>query len=243
MPFTSDPSHSVPASLVADGQVVWRAPDGTERVILAAGELGALGAHNLLNAAAATAVACLFGAPPEAATRALRAFRGLEHRMESCGEVGGVRCINDSKATNVGATLASLGGLDAPVWLVLGGRDKDSDFNLLRPLMGGVRRVLLIGEAAGRIAAALHGAVALEPCGDLERAVDSALADAAPGDVLLLAPACASFDQYEDFEQRGRRLPGTRGGTRRPLKKRTRRRPWRAAGWQSTRPCSWPPWG
>jgi UDP-N-acetylmuramoylalanine--D-glutamate ligase len=89
--------------------------------------------------------------------------------------------------------------------LILGGRDKDSDFNRLRPLVRrNVRRVLLIGEAAGRIAASLRGAVPMVRCGNMERAVDTALADARPGDVLLLAPACTSFDQYSDFEERGR---------------------------------------
>lgn len=204
VPFTAEPTDASPAARVESGRVLWRDPDGHESEILRPGELNVLGAHNLLNAAAATAVACLFGAAPEAATEALRDFRGLEHRMESCGEIDGVRCINDSKATNVGATLASLGGLENPVWLVLGGRDKDSDFNLLRPLMAGVRRVLLIGEASGRIAASLDGAVAMQRCGDLATAVDAALGEAVRGEVLLLAPACASFDQYDDFEHRGR---------------------------------------
>ena len=135
--------------------------------------------------------------------------------------VDGVACINDSKATNVGATEAALSGLDGGVWLILGGRDKGSDFAPLRAILPGrVRRVLLVGEASGKIAAALRGTIPLLPCGDLERAVDTALADASPGDLLLLAPACTSFDQYEDFGQRGRHfkaLVAARAGDRSAL--------------------------
>lgn len=204
-PFSAAEPEGAPAALVRDGAVIWRDETGREQEVLAAGRLPVPGGHNLLNAAAATAVACLAGATADAVGAGLAAFRGLEHRMEPCGQVAGVHCINDSKATNVGATAASLAGLDRPTWLVLGGRDKDGDFNALRPLMRGrVRRALLIGEAAGRIAASLDGSVAVEQCGDLARAVDRALAEAAPGDTLLLAPACASFDQYADFAERGR---------------------------------------
>lgn len=205
VPFADAVVDAAPAAWCERGSVHWRDLQGAVHTVLAPGELGVMGAHNLLNAAAAIALACLAGAPPAAAAAVLGEFQGLEHRMESCGQVRGVRCVNDSKATNVGATAASLGGLDVPVWLILGGRDKDSDFNRLRPLLREkVRRVLLIGEATGRIAASLRGAVPMVRCGDMERAVDTALAAAHPGEVLLLAPACTSFDQYRDFEHRGR---------------------------------------
>lgn len=206
VPFaTSPPANGGPRAWVADGAVFWRAPDGDTVRVVELSETSLVGTHNALNAAAAIAVSCLAGASCEQAADAVRAFRGLAHRMQTCGEPRGIRCIDDSKATNVGATLASLSGLDRPVWLILGGRDKDSDFNRLRSrLPGRVRSVLLIGEAAGRIAASLHGAAPLRHCGTIDRAIDAALSQGAPGDVLLLAPACTSFDQFDDFEHRGR---------------------------------------
>lgn len=195
---------SGPAAWIEDGTIVWRGPDGLTNAVVATEEIPTVGAHNLLNAAAATAIACLAGATPENAAQALTSFAALEHRMERCGSVGGVDCVNDSKATNVGATLAALSGLDEDIWLILGGRDKGSDFNRLRDAVARrVRRVLLIGEASGKIAAALDGAVPLRRCGHLEQALDAALDHASPGDVVLLAPACTSFDQYDDYEQRG----------------------------------------
>jgi UDP-N-acetylmuramoylalanine--D-glutamate ligase len=188
-----------------DGSVRWRSPDGDEQEVIASIEIGALGRHNVRNACAASALALLAGADPGAARRALRTFAGLEHRMERCGEPRGVLCVNDSKATNVDATVAALTGFANGVWLILGGRDKKGDFNRLRPLLRGrVRGVLSIGESAGRIAASLHGAIRLERCETMGRAVDRGLQLAMPGDVLLLSPACTSFDQYDDFEQRGR---------------------------------------
>jgi UDP-N-acetylmuramoylalanine--D-glutamate ligase len=206
VPFASSPPANGGArAWVEDGAIYWRAADGNTARVVDLEQTALVGSHNALNAAAAVALSCLAGASVEDAAATLREFRGLPHRMQSCGEPRGIRCIDDSKATNVGATLASLGGLDRPVWLILGGRDKDSDFNRLRSrLPGRVRSVLLIGEAAGRIAASLHGAAPLRHCGTIERAVDAALADGRPGDVLLLAPACTSFDQFDDFEHRGR---------------------------------------
>lgn len=170
-------------------------------------ELRVLGPHNAVNAAAAAAVGALAGAPLAAIADGLRRFRPLEHRMESCGTVKGIRCINDSKATNVDATTAALQGFDAGVWLILGGRDKGSDFSRLRSPVGSrVERLLLIGEATGRIADALAGTAPMERCETMERAVMRGVTDASPGDVLLLSPACTSFDQFDDFEARGRRF-------------------------------------
>ncbi len=221
VPFSARPIGPGPAAWIQDDWIHWRSPDHNATPVMACSQLRVLGRHNALNAAAATALACLAGATPEAAAAALGAFPGLEHRMEHCGMVAGVACINDSKATNVGATEAALSGLDGGVWLILGGRDKGSDFAPLRAILPGrVRRVLLVGEASGKIAAALRGTIPLLPCGDLERAVDTALADASPGDLLLLAPACTSFDQYEDFGQRGRHfkaLVAARAGDRSAL--------------------------
>ncbi len=204
-PFGTDAATTTPAAWIEGERVVWRDETGNARCVVEAANLRVVGSHNLLNIAAAVALACLAGATPEQAAAVLERFDGLEHRMEPCGEIDGVVCINDSKATNVGATAAALEGLAGDLWLILGGRDKGSDFSRLRPLMGGhVRRVLLIGEASGRIAASLQGAIPMELCGDLATALDRCLEAAGPGDVVLLAPACTSFDQYEDFEARGR---------------------------------------
>jgi len=204
VPFASSAADSVPMAWVENETIYWRDPERHDHVVMDTGDLQVLGRHNSLNAAAATALACLAGATTTNAAAALREFRGLPHRMELCGTVNGVGCVNDSKATNVGATVAALDGIDEPIWLILGGRDKDSDFDALLPYLdGNVRGVLLVGEATERIAASLRGHVTLDECGTLDAAVDAGLGGAAPGDVLLLAPACTSFDQYANFEQRG----------------------------------------
>ncbi|HJO04027.1 MAG TPA: UDP-N-acetylmuramoyl-L-alanine--D-glutamate ligase [Acidobacteriota bacterium] len=202
-PFSATATRGTGA-WVSDGRIHWRDPEAEVHTIVGTEELTVVGSHNHLNAAAAVALSCLAGATPSCAGAALRRFEGLEHRMEPCGIVNGVRCINDSKATNVGATLAALNGLDSPVWLILGGRDKDSDFERLRPALGSVRGVLVVGEATKRITHALDGAVSMIDCANIPRAVDTGLENASAGDVLLLAPACTSFDQYDSFEHRGR---------------------------------------
>ncbi|NKB90271.1 MAG: UDP-N-acetylmuramoyl-L-alanine--D-glutamate ligase [Acidobacteria bacterium] len=203
VPFAhADPSES-PSAFVRDQNIIWRDASGDEHRVLAVADLPVLGSHNALNACAATALACLAGATPGAARQALAEFRGLPHRSELCATLDGVLCINDSKATNVGATVAALRGLDAPIWLILGGRDKDSDFRQLLPHLGNVRGVLLVGEATDAIAEALGDAVPVQRCETLETAVAAGLAGSQPADALLLAPACTSFDQYSSFEARG----------------------------------------
>ena len=168
-------------------------------------DLDVIGPHNQGNACAAAALGMLAGVSSDAIAEGLRHYRPLEHRMETCGEIDGVRCINDSKATNVDATIAALSGFEDGVWLILGGRDKGAAFEQLRPLVAGrVTRVLLVGEASSRIATALAGAAPLERCGTIEAALSAALGSAPRGDVLLLSPACTSFDQYASFEARGR---------------------------------------
>jgi len=204
VPFGDAATTSSAGAWVADGRIHWRDPGDAVHSIVDTADLSVVGSHNYLNAAAAVALACLAGASPACAGAALRQFEGLEHRMEPCGVVRGVRCINDSKATNVGATLAALKGLDSPVWLILGGRDKNSDFKRLRPALGNVRGVLIIGEATERIAQALTGSVPMIECTDIEGAVDAGLEQASAEETLLLAPACTSFDQHDNFEHRGR---------------------------------------
>jgi UDP-N-acetylmuramoylalanine--D-glutamate ligase len=158
------------------------------------------GAHNRENAAAATAAARALGTPDEQIAHALRTFPGVPHRLEPVGEVNGVRYVNDSKATNVGAALRALAAYaDEPVHLILGGSRKGEDFAPLAVALGpNVRSVHLIGETADELAAVIPRA---HDDGDLATAV--AHIDASAGDVVLLSPACASYDQYHDFEERG----------------------------------------
>jgi hypothetical protein len=163
------------------------------------------GAFNLENILAAAAAACLLGADFEAIRRAVLDFEGVEHRLEFVREIRGVRFYNDSKATSVDAAAKALTVFEGGVHLILGGKDKGSPYVPLRPLMKSrVREVLLIGAAAERIGKDLQGAVELLEAGDLAKAVPMAFERARPGDSVLLAPACASFDQFQDFEHRGR---------------------------------------
>jgi len=136
---------------------------------------------------------------------ALVRFEGLEHRLESVAEIGGVRYINDSKGTNVGAVVRSLESFAVPLVLIAGGKDKLSDFTPLFPLVRErVKRLILIGQAAGKMRSQLAGACPIEEAVSLEEAVRRAAAAASPGEVILLSPACASFDMFTDFEERGR---------------------------------------
>ncbi len=168
-------------------------------------DLALPGAHNAENALASLAAAALFGLAPEEAAAALRAFRGLPHRTVLVRVRGGVSWYNDSKGTNVDATLKSLEGFpDGRVFAILGGKDKGDDFGRLVPLLASKgRRALLIGASAETIARSLGSAVPVTLCGTLERAVAEAAREAEGGDVVLLSPACASFDQFRNFEHRG----------------------------------------
>ena len=158
------------------------------------------GAHNRENAAAATAAAHALGVPDVRIAQALRTFPGVPHRLEPVGEVNGVRYVNDSKATNVAAALRALAAYeDEPVHLILGGSRKGEDFTpLARALGANVKSVHLIGETASELAAAIPQAH-----GDRDLAAAVAHVEAEPGDVVLLSPACASYDQYANFEERG----------------------------------------
>jgi UDP-N-acetylmuramoylalanine--D-glutamate ligase len=158
------------------------------------------GAHNRENAAAATAAARALGVPDEQIAHALRTFPGVPHRLEPVGEAAGVRYVNDSKATNVAAALRALAAYaDEPVHLILGGSRKGEDFAPLAAAIGSnVRSVHLIGETAAELAQAIP-----EAHDDRDLATALAHIDAQAGDVVLLSPACASYDQYRDFEERG----------------------------------------
>ena len=163
------------------------------------------GEHNRENAAAATAVARAWGVDDDRIAHALRTFPGVPHRLELVAERDGVRWVNDSKATNVAAALRALRAYDAPLILIAGGRGKGESFEpLARAAAGRVERALLVGETAAALGGELGRAgVGHADCGTLERAVREAHALAAAGHVVLLSPACASYDQYANFEERG----------------------------------------
>jgi UDP-N-acetylmuramoylalanine--D-glutamate ligase len=163
------------------------------------------GAHNRENAAAATASARAAGAAEAAIAHALETFPGVEHRLELVRELDGVRFVNDSKATNVAAALRAVSAYEQPLRLILGGSLKGESFRqLAEALRGRAASVFLIGEASDTLARELDGTgVEYTRAGDLEKAVQAAAAEAQPGDVILLSPACASYDQYRNFEERG----------------------------------------
>jgi Mur ligase, glutamate ligase domain len=188
---------------LSEGQVVYRVGN-LERVLFEPKDVLMKGAFNLENVFAASAAACVLGADFRAIRRAIRDFEGVEHRLEFVREIREVAFYNDSKATSVDATAKALSAFDCGVHLIMGGKDKGAPYRPLAPLLAGrVREVLVIGEAAEKIAGELGEAVDIVRAGDLDTAVRRAFESAAPGDVVLLAPACSSFDQFQDFEHRG----------------------------------------
>jgi len=179
--------------------------DGSEEIVLRRDEVPLPGAHNLENVLAAIATTRVAGASTKAAAEGVRSFKGVEHRLEFVREINGVRYYNDSKATNVDATLKALDSFPGRILVILGGKDKGSHYTPLQtPLREKAILALLIGAAADKIASQIDGSVAIERAGTLDRAVEIASQTARPGDVVLLAPACASFDQFENYEHRGR---------------------------------------
>jgi UDP-N-acetylmuramoylalanine--D-glutamate ligase len=188
------------------GGTLWlREPGSAPLSLMPLAELKLRGPHNLENALAAVCAAAAFGLPVSAITAALRSFEGVEHRLEPAGSVNGVRFVNDSKATNVDSVMKALESFEEPVHLILGGRDKAGDFAALKPLLKArVKAVYSIGEAAATIARQLDGCVPLHDCKDLENAMRQAYGAAKPGEWVLLSPGCASFDQFNDYEHRGR---------------------------------------
>jgi UDP-N-acetylmuramoylalanine--D-glutamate ligase len=176
-----------------------------EQPLLRVDEIALPGAHNVQNAMAAAAVCLARRIEPEAVAGGLRSFSGVAHRLEQIAAQDGVAWVNDSKATNVASTLVALQAFDRPVLLIAGGVGKQQDFSpLAPPVAQRCKSVFLIGEAAADLEQALAGTgVPLHQAGDLEHAVSLARAQAHPGDVVLLSPACASFDQYPNYEARG----------------------------------------
>jgi UDP-N-acetylmuramoylalanine--D-glutamate ligase len=163
------------------------------------------GVHNLENVMAAVVASRLAGASLPAIRQTIRDFRGLEHRLEEVRTINRVLFVNDSKATTVAATVKAVQSYSRPIVLILGGRDKGGDFSpLRRALKNRVRKILLIGEAREKIKKALAGAFPLEEAASFRELVEKAYQAARPGDVVLLAPACTSWDMFRNFEERGR---------------------------------------
>ena len=191
--------------LLREDALWWR---DRERLVSVA-DLRLRGAHNVQNAMAAAGACLAYGVPLEAVREGLRTFAGVAHRLEEVATRDGVLYVNDSKATNVASTLVALDAFASqPVHVILGGQGKGQDFSPLRgPVERSCAAVYLIGEDAAALAAALAGVrPALHECGELEHALDACERAARAGEVVLLSPACASFDQFADFEARGERF-------------------------------------
>jgi len=178
---------------------------GRKRSVLQRSDLRLRGVHNLENVLAAMAVAQLAGCDDDAIAKALRQFSGLEHRLEWVRTKDGVTYINDSKGTNIGAAIRSLESFSEPIIWIAGGREKGTDFSVLREIIQSrVKEAIFYGEARDKLRKALDGTTRIKETEKLSEAVVLAASVAAPGEVVLLSPACASFDQFRDFEERGK---------------------------------------
>jgi UDP-N-acetylmuramoylalanine--D-glutamate ligase len=191
-------------TFVRDGKIFFR-DEKKETEIMPVAEIPLKGAHNVENVLGAACAGWLAGCSPGAIREAVAKFQAVEHRLEFVATINGVQYYNDSKATNVDASIKAIESFPENIHLVLGGKDKGSDYTVLKDLLRQrVKRVYTIGAAAQKIESQIAGAVPVENAGTLEAAVERAARQAVPGDVVLLAPACASFDQFENYEHRGR---------------------------------------
>ena len=191
-------------AFVQDDNIVWRDHD-EQRKIMPVAEIPLKGAHNLENVLAAAAMGILAGVKDEHIRAAVRDFKAVEHRLEYVATINGVEYYNDSKATNVDATIKALESFSKGIHIILGGKDKGSDYTVLKPLLGErTKRVYTIGAAAEKIESQIAGAAEIARAKTLDNAVKLASEQAVKGDVVVLAPACASFDQFDNYEHRGR---------------------------------------
>jgi len=204
--FFAMQSELASGTAIEDGWIVDRTMTQTTRLV-PLDAIHLLGPHLVNDVMAAATVGAIAGAAPPAMTAAVESFQGLEHAMELVAEIGGVRFVNDSKATNVDAALHSIESFASGLVPIIGGRFKGGDLRLLRePLKKRARAVIAIGEAAPLVRDALAGAVDVREAASFEDAVKNAFALAQPNGVVLLAPACASFDMFRDYAERGRRF-------------------------------------
>ena len=187
-----------------DGRILFRDSSGQQEIMVAS-EIPLKGAHNLENTLAAICAGALMKCAPERIREAVRNFKAVEHRLEYVATIRGVEYYNDSKATNVDATIKALESFPANIHLILGGKDKGSDYTVLNDLLRQrVKRVYTIGAAADKIESQVREAAEIVHAESLDSAVQRASASAQPGDIVLLAPACASFDQFRNYEHRGK---------------------------------------
>lgn len=185
-------------------QLIFRG-DGSDLEIMPVSEVPLKGTHNVENVLASVCAGALMGCDPARIRDVVRDFKAVEHRLEYVATVRGVDYYNDSKATNVDATIKALESFPGNIHLILGGKDKGSDYAVLNHLLRQrVKCVYTIGAAAEKIQSQIHGAAEIIASGSIEAAVKKASASAQPGDIILLAPACASFDQFQNYEHRGR---------------------------------------
>jgi UDP-N-acetylmuramoylalanine--D-glutamate ligase len=194
-----------------EGRVYCNFPESSlitrHSLLINAEEITIKGVHNLENAMAASAMALLAGSPLEAVRDSLREFPGLEHRLEFVREIDGVKYFNDSKGTNIGAVVKSLESFNVPIILIAGGRDKAGDFSILRDLVKErVKAIVLIGEATEKIKRSLGDITEILMAKNLQEAVEISRSISTKGNIVLLSPACASFDMFADFEDRGRQF-------------------------------------
>jgi len=193
------------------GQIVFESGEKSERV-MACDDVPLKGRHNIENVAAAITAARLAGIPSSSIAENVRNFKAVEHRLEPVAEIGGVHFFNDSKATNVDATFKALEAFESGVILILGGRDKGGDFTVLSTLLQQrAKSLVLLGEASDKIRMQLEGTAPMTQAASMDHAVKLAFQQAAPGDTVLLAPACASFDMFQNYEHRGREFKAAVG--------------------------------
>jgi UDP-N-acetylmuramoylalanine--D-glutamate ligase len=193
-------------AFVHEGSIMFRASiDAAPESIMPLTGIPLKGEHNVENVLAAVCAARLAGASIESIRKAIEGFKAVEHRLEYVDSINGVEFYNDSKATNVDATAKAIAAFSAGIHLIMGGKDKNSDYTQLTQLLRAhVRAVYTIGSAAPKIESHLRGVVTIHSCETLDKAVNAAATAARPGEVVLLAPACSSFDQFESYEHRGR---------------------------------------
>jgi UDP-N-acetylmuramoylalanine--D-glutamate ligase len=193
-------------AFVRDGVIVWVEKEGgVTEPIMPVSEVHLKGAHNIENVLAAVCAARLAKVSAESIRGSVARFTAVEHRLELVRKLNGVEFYNDSKATNVDATMKAVSSFSKGIHLILGGKDKDSDYGTMAELLKErVKAVYTIGSAAEKIERQLHGVVKMVAAGTMQTAVTEAAKAAVAGDVVLLSPACSSFDQFENYEHRGR---------------------------------------
>lgn len=198
-------SRNLPAGVFKRGKTLVGFVRGKEQHIIDIDQIRIPGPHNLQNAAAASLAAMYIGIESGSIAETLRKFPGVEHRLEDAGTIAGIRFVNDSKATNVDSVCYALRSFDVPVCLIAGGRDKGGDFEpIVRFGKNKIKEIILIGEAREKMFNVLGRAFPVQFADSMAEAVRKAFASASPGEIVLLSPACASFDMYDDFEHRGR---------------------------------------